>query len=90
MNDGHPIFVASTQHNADTDNRQHLTVDAMNGKVDISKLMLQLGDMQFNEVWVEAGPGLAGALMMAGEVDELICYQAPKLLGDKGVSMVAD
>ncbi len=89
MNDGHPTFVVSTQNSADTDNRQHLTVDAMNGKVDISKLMLQLGDMQFNEVWVEAGPGLVGALLMAGEVDELICYQAPKLLGDKGVSMVS-
>jgi len=46
--------------------------------------MSALGDKQYNEVWVEAGPGLAGALLL----DELICYQAPKLLGDKGVSMV--
>jgi diaminohydroxyphosphoribosylaminopyrimidine deaminase/5-amino-6-(5-phosphoribosylamino)uracil reductase len=33
-------------------------------------------------VWVEAGAELAGALLQAGLVDELIVYMAPKLLGD--------
>jgi len=31
---------------------------------------------------VEAGAGLAGALLQAGLVDELIVYMAPKLLGN--------
>ena len=31
---------------------------------------------------------MAGAFLEAGMVDELIVYQAPKILGDKGVSML--
>ena len=65
-----------------------ITVEEKDGRINLSRLLEKLGDMQFNEVWVEAGPGLAGALLANAEVDELICYQAPKLLGDKGVSMV--
>jgi diaminohydroxyphosphoribosylaminopyrimidine deaminase / 5-amino-6-(5-phosphoribosylamino)uracil reductase len=49
--------------------------------VDLVLLMMQLGKRQINSVWVEAGPQLAGALLQAGVVDELILYIAPKLLG---------
>ena len=52
------------------------------------KMMMKLGERQLNDVWVEAGPGLAGALLAAGEVDQLVVYQAPKILGDKGKSMM--
>ncbi|WP_254555699.1 dihydrofolate reductase family protein, partial [Salmonella enterica] len=44
-------------------------------------LMMQLGRQQIYSIWVEAGPGLAGALLQAGLVDELFVYVAPKLLG---------
>jgi diaminohydroxyphosphoribosylaminopyrimidine deaminase/5-amino-6-(5-phosphoribosylamino)uracil reductase len=37
--------------------------------------------MEMNEVWVEAGQTLAGALVSAGLVDELVVYVAPTLLG---------
>lgn len=50
--------------------------------LDLVLLMMQLGKMQLNSVWVEAGPRLAGALLQAGLVDELIVYLAPMLLGD--------
>lgn len=50
--------------------------------VDLVLLMMQLGKRQINSVWVEAGPQLAGALLQAGVVDELIVYIAPKLLGN--------
>ncbi|MDN0088039.1 bifunctional diaminohydroxyphosphoribosylaminopyrimidine deaminase/5-amino-6-(5-phosphoribosylamino)uracil reductase RibD [Yersinia nurmii] len=50
--------------------------------IDLVLLMMQLGKRQINSVWVEAGPQLAGALLQAGLVDELILYVAPKLLGD--------
>ena len=36
-----------------------------------------------NEVLVEAGPRLSGALLSQGLIDELIVYQAPLLLGDQ-------
>ena len=40
------------------------------------------GPEQFNEVHVEAGASLSGALVSAGCVDELLLYLAPVLLGD--------
>ncbi|EQD62672.1 riboflavin synthase subunit alpha, partial [mine drainage metagenome] len=36
---------------------------------------------EINELWVEAGPRLAGALLAERLVDELILYVAPKLFG---------
>jgi len=53
------------------------------GVVDLSELMNQLAKRQVNEVLVEAGPRLNGALLEAGLIDELIIYMAPKLMGDK-------
>jgi diaminohydroxyphosphoribosylaminopyrimidine deaminase/5-amino-6-(5-phosphoribosylamino)uracil reductase len=40
-----------------------------------------LTDEGFNQVLVEAGPTLGSALMASGKIDELIVYQAPKMLG---------
>ena len=89
LTDGFPTYIATVQPHSSAHFDKHLHIRPKNGKVDLNHLMLTLGEMQFNNVWVEAGPGLAGALFMANEVDELICYQAPKLLGDKGKSMLS-
>ena len=37
---------------------------------------------QVNDVLVEAGPRLSGALLTAGLVDEWVLYVVPKLLGE--------
>ncbi|WP_333851064.1 bifunctional diaminohydroxyphosphoribosylaminopyrimidine deaminase/5-amino-6-(5-phosphoribosylamino)uracil reductase RibD [Leclercia sp.] len=59
-----------------------IMVPEHNGHVDLVVLMMLLGKQhQINSIWVEAGPTLAGALLQAGLVDELIVYLAPKLLG---------
>ena len=47
----------------------------------IPELMKVLCDEGFNQVLVEAGPTLGSALMASGNIDELIVYQAPKMLG---------
>jgi diaminohydroxyphosphoribosylaminopyrimidine deaminase/5-amino-6-(5-phosphoribosylamino)uracil reductase len=47
----------------------------------IPELISVLKDEKFNQVLVEAGPTLGSALMASGNIDELIVYQAPKLLG---------
>jgi diaminohydroxyphosphoribosylaminopyrimidine deaminase/5-amino-6-(5-phosphoribosylamino)uracil reductase len=47
----------------------------------IPELIKVLTDEEFNQVLVEAGPTLGSALMASGNIDELIVYQAPKLLG---------
>lgn len=63
------------------DNVEQLLLPRHGNGVDLVLLMMQLGKRQINSVWVEAGPQLAGALLQAGVVDELILYVAPKLLG---------
>lgn len=69
---------------------RQLTVPAnREGKVDLVTLMMQLGRMQINQVWVEGGAQLAGALFAAGLVDELVLYLAPKLLGDSARGLIA-
>lgn len=57
-------------------------VSDLNGRVDLVALMHHLAEREMNEVLVETGPKLAGALLQAGVVDELILYFAPILLGD--------
>jgi len=54
------------------------------GHVDLASAMASLGRMEINEVFAECGPRLAGALLQAGVVDELIVYVAPSLLGHDG------
>ncbi|PWC18511.1 bifunctional diaminohydroxyphosphoribosylaminopyrimidine deaminase/5-amino-6-(5-phosphoribosylamino)uracil reductase RibD [Brenneria corticis] len=61
---------------------EQLSLPQHDGGIDLVALMMVLGKRQINAVWVEAGATLAGALLKAGVVDELIVYLAPKLLGD--------
>ena len=51
--------------------------------LDLRQLMAELGARQCNEILVESGPRLAGALLREGLLDELIVYMAPALLGDR-------
>ncbi len=51
--------------------------------LDLEGLMAHLAAQQCNEILVESGPRLAGALLQAGLLDELIIYMAPALLGDR-------
>jgi diaminohydroxyphosphoribosylaminopyrimidine deaminase/5-amino-6-(5-phosphoribosylamino)uracil reductase len=51
-------------------------------QVDMAAVLDQLGELQLNELHIETGATLSGALLQAGLVDELIIYMAPVLLGD--------
>ncbi|MGY6555864.1 MAG: bifunctional diaminohydroxyphosphoribosylaminopyrimidine deaminase/5-amino-6-(5-phosphoribosylamino)uracil reductase RibD [Wenzhouxiangella sp.] len=51
-------------------------------RVALGAVMRWLAELQVNELHVEAGPTLAGALMEGGWVDELLLYQSAVLLGD--------
>ncbi|MEA3278552.1 MAG: bifunctional diaminohydroxyphosphoribosylaminopyrimidine deaminase/5-amino-6-(5-phosphoribosylamino)uracil reductase RibD [Pseudomonadota bacterium] len=52
------------------------------GRVDLESLFRHLAREEINEILVEAGPTLAGAVLTAGLVDELVIYLAPHLMGD--------
>ena len=49
----------------------------------LRKIMAELTHRECNEIHVECGPTLAGALLQAGLMDELVIYLAPLLLGDR-------
>jgi len=51
------------------------------GQVDLAAMLQDLGRREINELHVEAGSRLNGALISAGLVDEFLVYLAPKLLG---------
>ena len=55
----------------------------------LDRVMTRLGDLEFNEVWVEAGATLNGALLDAGLIDELVIYLAPDVLGADARGMFA-
>jgi diaminohydroxyphosphoribosylaminopyrimidine deaminase/5-amino-6-(5-phosphoribosylamino)uracil reductase len=51
--------------------------------LDLGALLDHLTARQCNEILVESGPRLAGALLQAGLLDELVVYMAPALLGSR-------
>ena len=62
---------------------------AASGKLELPALLRELGRRGINELWVEAGRQLAGALVAQQLVDELIVYLAPKVLGDTAQGLLA-
>jgi diaminohydroxyphosphoribosylaminopyrimidine deaminase/5-amino-6-(5-phosphoribosylamino)uracil reductase len=52
------------------------------GRVDLQSVLALLAARDCNELHVEAGATLGGALLAEGLVDELLLYVAPLLLGD--------
>ena len=66
--------------------------------VDLVALMHYLAEREINEILMETGATLSGAILRAGIIDELIVYMAPKLMGDNarglfhtpGLELLAD
>ncbi len=58
-----------------------------NGQVDLNAMLRDLAQRGCNEVLLEAGSTLNGAMLRAGLVDELVLYVAPQLLGDRARGM---
>jgi diaminohydroxyphosphoribosylaminopyrimidine deaminase / 5-amino-6-(5-phosphoribosylamino)uracil reductase len=50
--------------------------------VDLAALLDYLGHQQANEVLLETGATLSGAMLRAGLIDEVVLYMAPILMGD--------
>jgi diaminohydroxyphosphoribosylaminopyrimidine deaminase/5-amino-6-(5-phosphoribosylamino)uracil reductase len=57
--------------------------------VDLETLMKHLAWLEINEVLVEAGATLCGALLRANLVDELVLYYAPQIMGNNERGMFA-
>ena len=59
-----------------------------NGKLDLKLALMKLGEMGINNLLIEAGSGLNGAMLSAGLVDEFIIYTAPLILGSDAKPMI--
>jgi len=57
------------------------------GRIDLAAMLRSLAGRGVNELHVEAGARLNGALLEAGLVDELLVYVAPSVLGDPARGM---
>lgn len=60
-----------------------IEADPATGRLDVHAALAELTRRGCNEVQVEAGASLAGALVGAGLCDELLLYVAPRLLGSE-------
>jgi diaminohydroxyphosphoribosylaminopyrimidine deaminase/5-amino-6-(5-phosphoribosylamino)uracil reductase len=59
-----------------------IELSAADGRVDLVALLTLLAQRGINELHVEAGAALNGALLSAGLVDEWVAYMAPLAVGD--------
>jgi diaminohydroxyphosphoribosylaminopyrimidine deaminase/5-amino-6-(5-phosphoribosylamino)uracil reductase len=70
-------------------NVESVVLPGADGRVDLQRMLRLLGERELNEIHVEAGAKLSGALLAAGLVDELLIYVAPCVLGDPARGMFA-
>lgn len=90
LNGGDVIVVTATEPIASFPaNVQVITVPDRDGRIDLRAMAKALGEREINELHVEAGAKLNGAMLAAGIVDELLLYVAPCLLGDPARGMFA-
>lgn len=90
---GNVLIACATDHAARRDalaaaGAEIVVLPNAHGKVDLVALLTELGHRGINEVLVEAGARLNGALLQENCVDELLLYQAPLLLGDAARGMI--
>ncbi len=57
-------------------------------RIDLRALLEELARREHNEVLFECGPTLAGALVSARLVDEVVLYVAPSFMGDSARSLL--
>jgi len=80
------VFTATDDHDKraalEAEGAEVILLANAEGKVDLPALVRELGQRQINELHVEAGAKLNGALLREGCVDELLVYMAPALIGD--------
>ena len=86
--EGALVVTAGARNPSWSDRVEVLALPDAERRVDLAALMTELGRRGCNEVHVEAGARLNGALFAAGMVDELLVYLAPCLVFDPALGMV--
>ncbi|MGZ8190413.1 MAG: bifunctional diaminohydroxyphosphoribosylaminopyrimidine deaminase/5-amino-6-(5-phosphoribosylamino)uracil reductase RibD [Methylococcaceae bacterium] len=86
---GRTLILTYTDDGAKQQRLQHAGFEVhrlsdKNGRLDLHEVMRFLAAQQINEVLVEAGAVLNGALLAENLLDEIIVYMAPAIMGDQG------
>ena len=76
------IFTAGACNNAWPAQVEAIAMPDAHARIDLPAMMQTLGAREINELHVEAGAKLNGALLTAGLVDEVLMYIAPRVIGD--------
>ena len=85
---GNALVVTAGPRNANWPaSTQCLALPDGEGRVDLDALMRTLAERGINEVHLEAGAKLNGALLRAGLIDELLIYLAGAVIGDPARGM---
>lgn len=94
FNDSNILWVTAngnTDANANTPtppyNGEHINLPNDKNRIDLNEMLAVLADKQINEVLLEAGRKLNGAMLQAGLIDECIIYCAPCLFGESARDM---
>lgn len=88
--DSAPVLVATAVSPDAAPPAAHVDVVRLatpDAQVDLERLLLHLGEREINDLLVEAGPSLAGALLKNRLVDEIVLYMAPMCLGTSAMGM---
>ncbi|MDR0233750.1 MAG: bifunctional diaminohydroxyphosphoribosylaminopyrimidine deaminase/5-amino-6-(5-phosphoribosylamino)uracil reductase RibD [Zoogloeaceae bacterium] len=86
---GAPALIVTADTHNDANIRQFtesghrvLLLPSTDDRINLHALMPELAKLELNEIHVEAGNTLNGALLAAGLVDELLLYLAPVVVGN--------
>lgn len=88
----HPVILLRTKVENEQDWPHFVSQVAIkehDGKIDLAAALAYLGTLGLNDILLESGQRLAGAFIEQNLVDELILYQAPKLMGADGKGLCA-
>lgn len=85
---GNALVVTAGERNASWPRGvETLALPDRDGRVDLEALMRALAKRGVNELHVETGARLNGALLDAGLIDEILLYLAPSVIGDPARGM---
>jgi diaminohydroxyphosphoribosylaminopyrimidine deaminase/5-amino-6-(5-phosphoribosylamino)uracil reductase len=79
---GAKVLVFAAKQGAAPDNAEVVVLPNAHGKVELPRLLEELGRRGINELHVEAGFRLNGSLVREGCVDEFLVYLNPSFLGN--------
>jgi diaminohydroxyphosphoribosylaminopyrimidine deaminase/5-amino-6-(5-phosphoribosylamino)uracil reductase len=91
LDDAETLVITSTEARGTREDLQNVDIESVHeeaGRLDLHEVMKLLAARDINEVMVESGSTLSGALLRARLVDELVIYMAPHFMGDNAKGLL--